>query len=77
MCAAHWRLVPLALRRAVRRANQERGGVGGNALYLPYLDACAQAVEIVAHHEMRCPENSFRRAAILLEQHLGQAQAAP
>ena len=44
MCAVHWRMVPSALKRAVRRSSQERGGEAGNPLYLPYLDACAQAV---------------------------------
>lgn len=73
MCTAHWRMVPAALRRAVRRSFQERGGEEGNPLYLPYLDACAQAVEIVALQEMLPSDNAFRRAATLLEEYMAQS----
>ncbi|HSY29348.1 MAG TPA: hypothetical protein VK832_17685 [Burkholderiaceae bacterium] len=73
MCTAHWRMVPPALRRAVRRASQECGGWQGNPLYLPYLDACAQAVEIVALQEKLPSDNAFRRAATLLEEYMAQS----
>jgi hypothetical protein len=72
MCTVHWRMVPSALKRAVRRSSQERGG-DGNSLYLPYLDACAQAVEIVALQEMLPSDNAFRRAATLLEEYMAQS----
>lgn len=74
MCTAHWRMVPSALKRAVRRSFQERGGGEGSPLYLPYLDACAQAVEFVALHEMLPADNAFRRAATLLEEYMAQSK---
>jgi hypothetical protein len=74
MCTSHWRMVPSALKRAVRRSFQERGGGGGSPLYLPYLDACAQAVEFVALHEMLPADNAFRRAATLLEEYMAQSK---
>jgi hypothetical protein len=73
MCATHWRMVPAALKRTVRRSFQERGGDNGNPLYLPYLDACAQAVELIAMHENLPAENAFRRAANLLEEYMAQS----
>jgi len=74
MCTAHWRMVPSALKKAVRRAFQERGGGEGEALHLPYLDACAQAVEFIALHEMLPMDNAFRRAATLLEEYMAHAK---
>ncbi len=74
MCPAHWRMVPSALKRALRRSIQERGGEEGNPLYHPYLDACAQAVEFVALHEKLPSDNAFRRAANLLEEIMAQSE---
>jgi hypothetical protein len=70
MCAAHWRLVPSALKRTVWRAFQECGGTEGNPLYFPYLDACAQAVEFVALHERRPSENAYRRVATFVQEYV-------
>jgi len=74
MCAVHWRLLPSALKRTVRRSFREHCGEQGNSLYLPYLDACAQAVEFVAMHEMLPMDNAFRRAATLLEEYIADAK---
>jgi hypothetical protein len=67
MCASHWRMLPAALRRTLRRSQQECGGTERDPALLPYLDACAQAVEFVAMQEMREPDNHYRQALAVLE----------
>jgi hypothetical protein len=74
MCSTHWSTVPSALKRTVRRSFRERGGEQRNCRYLPYLDACAQAVEFVAMHEMVTMDNAFRRAVTLLEEYMVHAK---
>jgi len=91
MCPSHWRMLPAALQRTLRRSQQECAGNERDPALVPYLDACAQAVEFVAMREMRTPDNRYRQALALLEadllgggdqghDHLRtclQAQAAP
>ena len=67
MCPVHWRMLPAALRKALRRSRQECGGDERDPALLSYLDACAQAVEFIAMREMREPDNRYREALNVLE----------
>ncbi|HEY8023080.1 MAG TPA: hypothetical protein VIF60_00845 [Burkholderiaceae bacterium] len=67
MCSSHWRMLPSALQRTLRRSQQECAGSESDPALVPYLDACAQAVEFVAMREMRKPDNRYRQALAMLE----------
>ena len=67
MCPGHWRMLPAALQRTLRRSQHECAGDERDPALVPYLDACAQAVEFVAMREMRAPDNRYRQALALLE----------
>ena len=67
MCPGHWRMLPPALQRTLRRSQQECAGDERDPALVLYLDACAQAVEFVAMREMRTTDNRYRQALTLLE----------
>jgi len=57
MCAAHWRLVPAPLKRAVRRAWQTGQGAGGDA-HRNAIRACIDTVQAACQP---APDHNLRR----------------
>lgn len=60
MCTSHWAMVPTKMRQAIWAAFRE-APPDGHSRHVPYLEACAKAVEKVAKLENKPPANSYRR----------------
>lgn len=63
MCPNHWRLLPSAMQGAINTAYRAHPSRAERLKSVPYLEACAQAVEFLAAKEGKLTRNSFRNLA--------------
>lgn len=67
MCLQHWTRLPSALQQPIWTAYRASKNAGERGRSIAYMTACADAVEFIAKLEGKPIENSYRRAAVLLQ----------